>query len=188
MGDAAHNLRTALDHWATSVVTQIAGNKEDRSIYFPFSGEGKKLEDAADYIAIHNIAPDIAEFISKDIKPCFDTDRRLWRVIELDNIDKHEFKLPSVFIGLVDIVDDRPSGNLSGMNQCRFAGNAARSFVLWSSSAPITIRANYEATLDINFPKEGLFAGQPVIPTLRNLIKIVTQTLNDLERFLQNRP
>lgn len=186
MGDTIHNLRSSLDHWAVGLVSELTQTKRDTSVYFPFSGECKNLKTARGYGAIEKALANAADFIRDQIQPCKDgKGYDLWAVTDLDNIDKHNFILPTVTIVKIDKIN-ATFGRGNGMTDCGVRANATGPINLIRSDTPIAIQNNFETSVEITFPKGGLFEDQPVIPTLRNLAKAVSETLNRLEEFLRS--
>ncbi|WP_129275846.1 hypothetical protein [Bradyrhizobium betae] len=186
IGDTVHNLRTALDHWAMGVVGAATGNARDRSIYFPFAGRGKQLETTSAYIAIQKAVPDAAEFIRDKIKPYEDGDSGIWPITELDNIDKHNFILPVVSFSTISRGKIRiANGNVLEGNLLQNDANRWQGIALFDR--PPVIEEDFEVSVELTFPKGGLFEDKGVIPTLRNLSNLVSGGLDALEEFLRTR-
>jgi hypothetical protein len=86
-GDTVHNLRSSLDHLACQLVIVGSGKEPTRRVEFPIakdsetyeSEKAKKVEGMAD-LAIKQI---------DGLKPYKGGNNALWRIHELDNIDKH---------------------------------------------------------------------------------------------------
>lgn len=187
IGDAVHNLRASLDHWAAALVSETTGNPVDTRVYFPFYGEGKKFESAKGYKPIKQAAPDVADFIGDEIKPGFDGDRNLWSITDLDNVDKHNFILPTVAIAKVTNLDLRWQPD-NFLGDVAVGGYATGPIRLIRSEVPFAIGKDFKTSTEITFPKGGLFENEPVIPTITNLGQVVTKTLDALEVFLRKRP
>jgi hypothetical protein len=189
IGDAVHNLRSSLDHWAAAVVSDITGKPRDTRVYFPFWGKGQDPKSARGYAPIEKALPQAAVFARDQIKPCEDGNGDLYAVTNLDNIDKHNFILPTVtVVSIKDINLETgiPPGGVIKTNDCTVNGDATRKIVIASSYSPIHIQDNFKTSVEITFPKGSLFEDQPVIPTLLNLCQVVSKTLSSLERFLTN--
>jgi hypothetical protein len=91
-GDVVHNLRTALDHLAHQLV--LVGTPEGipaRQVEFPIldSKEDYEKRKAA---KTHGMRADAIQAID-DLKPYKEGNPALWRLRELDNIDKHRMIL-----------------------------------------------------------------------------------------------
>lgn len=185
IGDAAHNLRASLDYWAASLLRVAKGTARDTRCYFPFYGKGQSCESHRGYKTIEKAVPAAAKFIRDHIKPGFDHNFRLWSVTELDNIDKHNFILPTVTVASVSKINARIG--TTTFEDCTVGGNANGPINMFriGLGIPITIGDQFETSVEITFAEGGLFENEPVIPTLRNLSEIVTQTLDALEDFLR---
>ena len=187
IGDAVHNLRASLDHWAAALVSETTGNPIDTRVYFPFYGQGKTLESARGYSSIKQAAPDVADFIRQKIKPGFDGDRNLWSITDLDNIDKHNFILPIVALASVTDLELRwPPDNF--LKDVSAGGEATSPVRLIRAEVPFSIGKNFKTAVEITFPKGSLFENEPVIPTITKLGEVVTKTLDALEGFLRQHP
>lgn len=86
-GDVVHNLRSALDHLANQLAWVGSGEEPSRRVEFPIA------EDAATYERekarkVKGMRPEVVKFIDS-LKPYKGGNDALWRLHELDNIDKH---------------------------------------------------------------------------------------------------
>jgi hypothetical protein len=86
-GDVIHNLRSALDHLACQLVWVGSGEEPSRRIEFPIA------KDAATYERekarkVEGMCPNAVKAIDA-LKPYKGGNDALWRIHELDNIDKH---------------------------------------------------------------------------------------------------
>lgn len=183
MGDAIHNLRSALDHVATAVYRKATGQSGD--IHFPFHETRQNLITSASLNAIKRAIPnsDVEGFFCNEVQSYRDGNGGdLWSMNKLDNIDKHNFIIPNVTVASI-------KGNVTiGPSTYRdiVVGNdAGKPFGLIKSSVdPISVHGDLEATVDISFPKGGFFGDEPVIPTLTNLAKRVDETIEAFATFL----
>jgi hypothetical protein len=191
IGDALHNLRSSLDHWAAAVMREATGIQRDRRIYFPFWGEGKDHKSCRAYGAIEETVPKVSAFIRDEIKPYPSGNSDLYAVTDLNNIDKHNFIVPTITVLAIKDINmstGRPPGGVITTKDCTVRGDATRKLVIMRSYAPIYIQDNFKTAIEITFPKGGLFEDQPVIPTLFNMCQVVSQTLSSLETFLKRLP
>ena len=85
-GDVVHNLRTSLDHLACQLVL-VAGNPITNQIYFPIAKDVGGYETLRARI-VNCIRPGAIEEIDR-LKPYKGGNDALWRIHELDRIDKH---------------------------------------------------------------------------------------------------
>jgi hypothetical protein len=89
-GDIIHNLRAALDHLAQQLALigcPTLTDKELRQIEFPIAETLTKYE-ADKARKVRGMRPEAVEEIDR-LKPYKDGNDALWRIHELDNIDKH---------------------------------------------------------------------------------------------------
>src|SRR5712692_6108746 len=89
-GDIVHNLRAALDHLAQQLALlgcPTLNDKELRQIEFPIAETLCKYE-ADKARKVKGMRPEAIEAIDR-LRPYKDGNHALWRLHELDNIDKH---------------------------------------------------------------------------------------------------
>jgi hypothetical protein len=91
LGDAVHNLRSALDHLAWALV-EANGNVPDEDTQFPISRDLARFEAVIPRRLAG--ASDKAIEAIKDLKPYKGGNHVLWAVHELDIIDKHRLIVP----------------------------------------------------------------------------------------------
>lgn len=195
IGDAAHNLRSALDHVAYTIV--LAGRKDDPTmVYFPMQDSRQALIGSRDYGFIERVAPEAALVIADVIRP-YKTggDNRFWGLNQLDRIDKHRLLISSVLeahSGAIAIKpehedDPPPIGPgpiyIVGARTTHPDGTVVdnRRPTRPGSPAYIHNQSNGYPTLKIVFGEGGAFEKQPVIPTLRQLAELVSGVIDTLE-------
>lgn len=87
-GDVVHNLRSALDHLAYQLaVTGTPGKEPSRRVEFPIAKDATTYE-AEKARKLEGIRPDTVKVIDA-LKPYKGGNDAIWRIHELDNIDKH---------------------------------------------------------------------------------------------------
>src|ERR1700677_3025165 len=92
LGDAAHNLRTALDYLACELV-RGSGKEPGGGVYFPISNSANEYE--AESGGRTKGVPDEAKKIIDSIHPYFGGNNLLWALHQLDRVDKHRL-VPTV--------------------------------------------------------------------------------------------
>jgi hypothetical protein len=102
-GDIVHNLRSALDHLAYQLV--LIGSPDavpSRRIEFPIAETATKYE-TEKARKVEGMRPEAIEFIDR-LKPYKGGNDALWRIHELDNIDKHRalFTMAQDFLFISD--------------------------------------------------------------------------------------
>jgi hypothetical protein len=92
-GDAAHNLRSALDTMVWQGLLSTTGKKPGKWVAFPILETVEKLGEVLDQIGA--LSPTIRDFIAA-AKPYRGGNDALWTLAELNNGDKHEVLTPVV--------------------------------------------------------------------------------------------
>ena len=105
VGDIAHNLRTALDHLMCHLL-QVAESGITKRDYFPISESITRYESRKAGI-VNRVRPEVIEALDR-LKPYKGGNDALWRVHELNRIDKHRalFTFAHDFIFHADWLDD----------------------------------------------------------------------------------
>lgn len=86
-GDIVHNLRCALDHLAYQLVIVGSGKEPSRRVEFPIAKDLATYE-ATKAKKVEGMRPLAVRHID-NLKPYKGGNQLLWRIHELDNIDKH---------------------------------------------------------------------------------------------------
>ena len=147
VGDAIHNMRTALDLMASDLVRINEGN--DKSVYFPFAGDETKL---AAEIKKKNFdrAGDDAVALLRTFAPYKGGNESLRAIHDLDIEDKHRALILTVgtfnfeFDGAIDLenIDQRTASIIA-------------------------------KDVEFVFPPDGPLAGWPLLETMEKLLKLV---------------
>jgi hypothetical protein len=101
-GDAIHNLRSALDHLTYQLAIVGSGKPPGKCVQFPFANNRDAYE-SEKARKVEGIRPEAVKAID-DLRPYKGGDDVLWRIHELDNIDKHRF----VFVIGKDVLFEAP--------------------------------------------------------------------------------
>ncbi len=190
IGDAIHNLRTALDYAATAVVRKAKGNTA--FVTFPFHEDRDQFKNAPPtglkQLKLALPKSDVTKFFLDDIKPYKGGNTELWMLTKIDKIDKHNFILPVISIGNIFqgmMIVDGPGAQGIRLN-ARASNDASRpfAFVRVDGSNGLPAYSAAEITANITFPIGEFFSGAEVISTLEKLTTIVTKTLKDFEKFV----
>ncbi|WP_319771982.1 hypothetical protein [Breoghania sp.] len=179
IGDVVNNLRESLDYWIRNAFRSIGRNEK---AYFPFSEKREDLETSPRYPKIRKAFPEFAEFIAKNIEPCRDTNLDLWAVTSLCNDNKHQDFLPAVMVADIENINIRNGFHV--VSDCSIGCDAECTSIILRQRRPSIITGDYSASVDIKFPKGAIYENKPVIPTLRNMSNVVSQTLSELENFI----
>lgn len=183
VGDAIHNLRSALDHLAGGIIRTLATPPSFKP-YFPIHPDRKNLEADASLAAIEQALPGAKKLLLEKIRPASGPHETLWRFNDLSNLDKHNLIIPTVTVAEIANINLRTS---SGAYRDLSVGNdAAKPIKIMRSNSPITIDSKFETAVEISFA-EGAhpFKDESVIPTLFQIRDVVSETLNAFERLIR---
>lgn len=94
IGDAIHNLRSALDFIAIEIVSK-AGLSLDH-VYFPVYEDRANLIDALSKSKIKRVCPQASDLILDRIQPYKAANPFIWSLNKLSNTDKHRLLMPTI--------------------------------------------------------------------------------------------
>lgn len=147
LGDAIHNLRSALDIMATDLAMIVGQNPEEA--YFPFAADLASLRNSKKFKKFAKIGIDFAELLEA-IAPYRGGNKAMRAMHDLDVQDKHRGLIVTLkvidfdFEGEIDL-DDPASHSLSGKAD----------------------------VIEYRFPDDSPMAGEPIIQSLEVLAKTV---------------
>lgn len=177
VGDALHNLRTAMDHIAFDVL-----GATEEWISFPM---GKKRDDliaARQYGATKKVLPDFADFIADVIKPYQGGDYQLWEIGALDNLDKHRLVVPIVSIQALTNVNAEDE-NHNVFSGCTFAVGEGGVLHAVRNAAKMKITSYGKPAAKILFGKGTVAENKAVIPSLAEFTRLTLEAIKALEKF-----
>lgn len=177
IGDAIHNLRTALDHLATGILRAFPVPNSPVDPNFPMAPERKHIKTNPVLTAIEKAIPGSKKLFLEKIRPDNGRDERLWRFNSLDNLDKHNLIIPTVTVVTVDNINARFGGTM--MSNCAMGGDAAGEMKMILSAAPIAIDHGFQTAVDVKFGKGTAFEDEPVVPTLTQISDLVSKTVKE---------
>lgn len=178
MGDAIHNLRSALDNLWWELVDRYGGIC-DQNTFFPITKTEKNFEKTIKDRGIESLSSDIAGLLRKNIKPYRGGNDPLYALNELNNINKHRLLIP-----IYSNVEFR--GVTGNIGTAKFRNS---SFVLGQdaimSFPEITEKYEFQHNgnprLTIVFGEKQPFEFEPIIPTLQNLSILVSGIVQNVE-------
>jgi hypothetical protein len=176
LGDAVHNLRSALDHLACELVR--SENVEPRGVYFPI------FESAAEYESKSagktKGMPESAKKIIARMKPYLGGHDILWGLHKLDIIDKHRL-LPTVGMTLggwrLRFSLTAPNVNLP------LPSILEKGVIIASVPGNRETEERVSIFADIVFGEPEVFKGEPIIETLTQLAGLIETTVSYFEDF-----
>ena len=177
IGDAIHNLHTALDLMIWEIESRIG--KPDRSTKFPFYQTRSELVGAIENRNL-KAAPEISRVIIDDIKPYKGGNDLLYGLHDLDITDKHKLLIP--IVSIVELRgasgEDDCGGRFKNLNF--FITQSGRINAL-SSTKNLKITNYGQPSFEIRFDKGEVFEDKPVISTLHQLWQLVSGIIGKFE-------
>ena len=168
LGDAIHNLRSALDVCVTANAASHGGDKE--SSYFPFAKHGgKDIELMIRKRA--GEAGDEAMQICREAKPYPGGNDALWGLHKADIADKHQtIIVTAAFASFqVKFVPPSPRRPISIEAPIYYLG-LEPSFVPSPEGCEFQHPSEFGLSVQVVFPIDGPMAGYPVVATLYELL------------------
>lgn len=176
VGDAAHNLRSALDVMVSRVVDAHGG--DGTRTYFPMNNDRKSMMNSREYVLIKAHAPVVAQVLADQIKPYSTGGNGLFSALnKLDRMDKHRTLIPlaSVTTLYVYCIDERHRPRTLGPGTfIVLPGGRPPSIGSWAHAHN---ERNGKASLAICFGEGEPFQHEPIIPTLFQLSELVANTV-----------
>lgn len=187
IGDALHNLRSALDY-LISACSRANGASQDRS-QFPFAGEEKKLADAIDRHVTKAGAGEIAAGLVRRLKPYPGGNDSLIALHALDNIDKHRLVLPlackievTVTAGLYEgLPESSATGSI-------YSPEGTSAFIAAQDGYEDAIAHDFSYTGDVVFYKDSMLPNQPCVEALYELSACVADVIEAFESEFESIP
>jgi hypothetical protein len=158
LGDALHNLRSALDHAAGDLVRAAKGNP--RGVYFPFCDDPADLPDMIRAKKLHRAGP-WAVALLESLQPYRGGNIMLRGLHDLDVHDKHQALVPgaaSFASPVIRLWDDDGTYNPTVMGDPSVASDFA-----------------------LTFGAESAFVGKEVVETLEGLVQVVVSIVEDFD-------
>jgi hypothetical protein len=170
-GDVVQNLRTALDHLANHLVA-VAGNAPTRHTQFPIA-KGADTYEAGKTKQVEGMRPEAVEAIDR-LKPYKGGNDLLWKIHELNNIDKHRtlFTIDSACIMQDDWL---PIGGYAVR-----AGDPTFAGVFDGE-----VEKNVESEIDEAINQTQFAKGDALLPTLHQMIDFVEGLVFSFEPLLK---
>jgi hypothetical protein len=182
IGDAVHNLRSALDHLATGVIRTL---DPDSKPYFPMINDRAKLESSAVLNLMDQALPGSKELLLEVIRPKGGNRDWLWSFGDLDNDDKHNFVLPTVAVTRVSGWTVYDSGSV--IQQNTFTFDARARYRVLDLARPFSVKGDPKIAIDFWFGPTSAFEGEPVLETLEMVHDVVIDTIEAFDDLLLRR-
>jgi hypothetical protein len=177
IGDAAHNLRTALDHVACELVTRFGGTP-DTSTRFPFGKTREKTVTICKRV-MQRVHPNVITCIVQDIQPYKGGNNALYALHTLDIIDKHRLVVPIFPTVGVKVAMKGDDGSVDYLAFIIARGEET-DMVHPPSGSQVESYSNL--MLHILFDDVEGFERRPVVKTLYEVRQIVLAVMYEIER------
>lgn len=183
IGDAIHNLRSALDYLAADILRPFRVDPESSS--FPIDRNRQSLVGKEHYRQIERHAPDIATIIADFIDA---RGGEFCGLNQLDRTDKHRLLITTQAVAkfVIQVIAD--DNDISTARADSYLLLSSGAMVAPNSPADIHNKRYPNSTALICFGKGEPFENEPVVPTLHQLAQLVTGVVQTLETHLQRRP
>jgi len=173
-GDVVHNLRSALDHLAYQLVIVGSGKEPSRQVEFPIAKDFATYE--ADKTRKVKGMRDLEIKHIDNLKPYKGGNQALWRIHELDNIDKHR-TLFTVARDYLFVADWMPAGNWPywlKKGDPHFAG-------VFDSEVEEDVQLEIEKAVS----KAKVAQSDALLPSLHDLVTFVEETVFGFKALLE---
>lgn len=179
IGDAIHNLRSALDLMACEIVTLSEGTPS-KWTNFPIRNTKKELEATLNGGEIKIAGTDIIALILDVIKPYKGGNDTLCALHSLDIADKHKLLLPIISVVALTHVNAKAGGII--FTDCTFAVGEGGKLNILGMPRNFELQGYGKPAIAISFDKGQPLEGQPVVPTLHQLSQVVLGIIQTFEK------
>jgi hypothetical protein len=183
LGDAVHNLRSALDHLAGQLVL---GNGETptRDTEFPICDPAKEYTSAFAKRKVKGMSVGAKELI-REMQPRNSGDHTLWNLHSLDIADKHRLLITAQLASQDWGVNASGSGHYFWFNRLSFALVIGEEITnLPRATYAGQKHEDFQLALDIAFGQSEIVRGEPVLGTLNQIEEFTSGVVSKFERFV----
>ncbi len=183
IGDALHNLRSALDllYYDTVVLCNGSPTKWTR---FPFTDTREQLINRLNCaLKEKRIDRNVYNLILGITKPYQTGNVTLWTLDDLNITDKHQLLIPVLKLVMLRDVsfEDEKHRPVLGLKSEFFVGDPGIALIDGANGLNITVKDKGRASADILLAKGLLLKIQAIIPTLRGIAEEVTNTIETFD-------
>lgn len=174
IGDAVHNLRTALDLLACDLVR--LNDRSTRSVYFPFCEKASDLSTMIKDRNLHRAGDDVVRAI-KHLKPYKGGNVSLRSIHDMDIADKHQALLPVIGAVNAPVGTIVFSGKQFNLPQISTLVTREGQIVMGLPASQIPLGAELPARFFLAFGEGNGFGNRPVIECLHELAETANSVL-----------
>lgn len=187
-GDAAHNLRAALDYvWAKAIIT-LDSTADISKLHFPAGRDSRNscvgfLDDGKQEHARAIATPvgrKLRDVILDTVQPYGTRDNPFCMLNELDNIDKHRLLLTLFTAGGIHIKSAGAGGAL--MTDVVIVAADPKAVLIGSYEGEF--KGDMKPIVDVLIAEAAFSQHHSLIPTLEKLSQVVSQTVDAVERCI----
>jgi hypothetical protein len=182
VGDAIHNLRTALDHVAFEILKPFG--IDPQSIYFPIDKNRQSLITQPHFRKIESLAPDLANIIADFVGP---NGSSFIGLNQLDRTDKHRPIITTVVRSQFSIFPIENEDSIPVEAAGHFVVPIGNKIITAGSAADLHNKNNCKPPVEICFGPGEPFDNRSILPTLIQLMQLVSGLIETLEAHLQGR-
>ena len=184
IGDAIHNLWSALDHLVFAILEPQG--VDPKQIYFPVSNTLAEFNENRRMKKIECACPKLGDLIREQVKPYEEGNNLLWTLNQLDIIDKHRLIIPTVvFSGLEEFsVISNDVGVYFINNGVSMEGEGCLNIARVRGKLKITNKGR--PIVDVRFGKDTPCEGKSVAAELKEIAKKVSETIDLFSAYAQN--
>jgi hypothetical protein len=179
IGDALHNLRSALD-FAYYETVILCGGTATRWTRFPIRDTREQLVSRLDSALKKKQISLLVHFlILNSVKPYQTGNWALWTLDDWNITDKHQLLIPVLKLVIVNHVsfEDEQHRLLTNLENQFFFGESGVALLKGARGLNVKVKNKGHAAADILFAHDMLKKIQAVIPTLRGIAEEVTKTI-----------
>jgi hypothetical protein len=178
IGDALHNLRTALDFIASELVRRANGPM--KYIKFPVRETREEVEGALRHGEIRVTHPSVIAAILDEVKPYKGGNDALCALHDLDIADKHLLLIPVVSVAALKHVNAKVGSNV--FEDCTFTVVGGRDSNILAMPKEFEIQCQGQPAFTIVFGEGQPLEGQPVVPALHQLAQLASGIVQTIEK------
>jgi hypothetical protein len=178
VGDAIHNLRTALDYAASDIEFSTAGQRT-KFTKFPIDDTREKVEHAINGGFKHKAPKGVCDFILDAIQPYRGGNGQpIWELHALDILDKHKLLIAQIHLQRIRNVRCKDeAGNPFIVYELATILNSRAVVQVSTGRRNIQITDKGKATSEIFFGEGMPCERSEIVPALRHLSECVSRTL-----------
>jgi hypothetical protein len=183
LGDALHNLRTALDHTACELVRANGGVPNEHT-YFPICDPAQKLTPAIFNGKVKGMLS-AAQVLIRDVQADRTGDRTLWHLHKLDIIDKHRLLL-TASVGM-------KGWGVEEMTAHGYWFERGMTFSLMEGQEIVNIptstynrqkNEDFKLKLEITFGETEVLEGEPILPAVKQMADLIEALVSKFENLV----